>query len=60
MWKAMCFFTRAIIVPMNLEVVIGSVNGQAWDKAITQSWSLNKSYSIHGFLGHVNLVLVKV
>jgi hypothetical protein len=45
---------------MNLEVVIGSVNGQAWDKAITQSWSLNKSYSIHGFLGHVNLVLVKV
>jgi hypothetical protein len=33
----MCFFMCAIIVPVNLEVVIGVVNGQVWDKATTQS-----------------------
>jgi hypothetical protein len=33
----MCFPMRAIIVVVSLGVVIGVVNGWAWDKATTQS-----------------------
>jgi len=50
----MYLLMRAIIVPMNLEVGIGVVNGQAWDKATTQYWSLNKSYLIPSFPRHVD------
>jgi hypothetical protein len=33
----MCLLTCAIIVIMSLGVVIGVVNGWAWDKATSQS-----------------------
>jgi hypothetical protein len=45
----MCLPTCAIIATVSMGVVIGVVNGLAWDKATTQSLSLNKSYLTPSF-----------
>jgi hypothetical protein len=49
-WKAMRLPMHVFIITMNLRAVISVINGQTWDKATTQSWSLNKYYLTHGCL----------
>jgi hypothetical protein len=57
-WKAMCFPMHVFIIAMSLKVVINVINGQTWDKATTQSWSLNKFYSTHGLPIHIDQVFL--
>jgi hypothetical protein len=50
----MCLPMCTIITVVNLDVVIGVVHGRAWNKATTQSWSLNRSYLIPSFFEYVD------